>query len=106
VAAHWFEDQTVEKDRKLIGALRESALEYEHLRHMGYTTLFSKGFEEALNQYHMFPDLVKLVIHDKAVECYVNPLCVQGPSNPTGIPDWKIFDFELFINHFQDIVEH
>ena len=26
----------------------------------------------------------------------MDPKCVKGPNNPSGIPAWKIFDFEYF----------
>ncbi len=40
--------------------------------------------------------LTKVVIRNKAGECHADPACVKGLSNPTGIPAWKIFDFEYF----------
>ncbi|CAA7268507.1 unnamed protein product [Cyclocybe aegerita] len=47
----------------------------------------------------MFPDLVKVVIRNKAGECHSDPKCVKGPDNPSGIPAWKIFDFEYFVSY-------
>jgi len=69
---------------------------YKHLRAMGYTTLFASSFEEALEQYQLFPDLVKVVIRQRAGECHNDVNCVKSATNPRGIPAWKIFDFEFF----------
>jgi hypothetical protein len=69
---------------------------YKHLRALGYTTLFANSFEEALELYRMFPSLVSVVVRNMAGECHSNPNCVKSEGNPTGIPAWKIFDFEYF----------
>ncbi|KAF8878771.1 hypothetical protein BD779DRAFT_1613005 [Infundibulicybe gibba] len=100
LAAHWFQEAIVGDFRGGEGIC---------LREMGYTTLFSISFascanhntppDEALHQYRMMPELVKVVIRNKAGECHSNSDCVKGPSNPSGIPAWKIFDFEFFPSH-------
>ena len=69
---------------------------YKHLRALGYTTLFANSFDEALTLYRRFPSLVSVVIRNMAGECHTNPQCVKSEQNPTGIPAWKIFDFEYF----------
>lgn len=63
---------------------------------MGYTTLFANSFEEALELYRLFPSLVSVVVRNMAGECHTNPNCVKSENNPSGIPAWKIFDFEYF----------
>ncbi|KIJ96983.1 hypothetical protein K443DRAFT_681885 [Laccaria amethystina LaAM-08-1] len=97
LAAHWFQQAVVQGFRGGEGIWGISV--YKNLRKLGYTTLFATSFEEALFQYRMFPDLVKVVIRNKAGECHKDPQCVKGPSNPTGIPAWKIFGFEFFPSH-------
>ncbi|KAF8882177.1 hypothetical protein CPB84DRAFT_1791109 [Gymnopilus junonius] len=102
LAAHWFEEATVRGWRGGEGIWGLSV--YKGLRDLGYTTFFANSFEEALQQYRMFPDLVKVVIRNKAGECHSDAKCVKGPRNPSGIPAWKIFDFEFFASyggHFQ-----
>ncbi|KAF8156716.1 hypothetical protein B0H34DRAFT_750525 [Crassisporium funariophilum] len=94
LAAHWFEEAVVRDWRGGEGVWGMSV--YKNLRSLGYTTLFANSFEEALYQYRMFPELVKVVIRNKAGECHQDPKCVKGHTNPTGIPAWKIFDFEFF----------
>jgi hypothetical protein len=69
---------------------------YKHLKAMGYTTMFANSFEEALAIYRLFPSLISVVVRNKAGECHSDPKCVKSESNPTGIPAWKIFDFEYF----------
>ncbi|KAF9530041.1 hypothetical protein CPB83DRAFT_905608 [Crepidotus variabilis] len=96
LAAHWFEEAIVRGWRGGEGVWSLSM--YKHLRAMGYTTLFANSFEEALAQYRMFPDLVQVVVRNRAGECHADSKCVKGPSNPDGIPAWKIFDFEYFPN--------
>ncbi|EDR04570.1 uncharacterized protein LACBIDRAFT_304375 [Laccaria bicolor S238N-H82] len=114
LAAHWFQQAVVEGFKGGNGIWGISV--YKNLRRLGYTTLFATSFgrtryyvfqdhslmslaEEALFQYRMFPDLVKVVIRNMAGECHKDPQCVKSPSNPTGIPAWKIFDFEFFASH-------
>lgn len=41
---------------------------------------------ETLQQYRMFPDLVKIVI---GVDCAGTHECLKTDGNPTGIPRWK-----------------
>ena len=70
---------------------------YKHLKAMGYTTLFATSFPEALSMYRQFPSLVSVVLRNGAGECLSDPTgCVKSEGNPTGIPAWKIFDFEFF----------
>ncbi|CAA7262774.1 unnamed protein product [Cyclocybe aegerita] len=97
LAAHWFEEAIVRGWRGGEGVWAVSV--HKHLRAMGYTTFFANSFDEALKQYRMFPELVKVVIRNKAGECHSDPKCVKGPDNPSGIPAWKIFDFEFFVSH-------
>ncbi|KAF4616490.1 hypothetical protein D9613_008645 [Agrocybe pediades] len=97
LAAHWFEEAVVRGWRGGEGVWAVSV--YKGLRSLGYTTLFANSFKEALEQYRMFPDLVKVVIRNKAGECHADSTCVKGATNPTGIPAWKIFDFEFFASH-------
>ncbi|KAJ3514354.1 hypothetical protein NLJ89_g2429 [Agrocybe chaxingu] len=97
LAAHWFEEAIVRGWRGGEGVWAVSV--HKHLRAMGYTTFFANSFDEALKQYRMFPELVKVVIRNKAGECHSDPKCVKGPDNPSGIPAWKIFDFEYFVTH-------
>lgn len=94
LASHWFEEAIVRGWRGGEGVWGLSM--YKHLRALGYTTLFANSFEEALEQYRMFPELVKIVVRQWAGDCHADPQCVKGPDNPSGIPAWKIFDFEYF----------
>jgi len=41
----------------------------------------------------------QVVIRNQAGLCHGDPQCVKSPSNPTGIPAWKIFDFEFYPSH-------
>ncbi|KAH6908465.1 hypothetical protein BKA70DRAFT_1103557 [Coprinopsis sp. MPI-PUGE-AT-0042] len=94
LAAHWFEEAVVRGWRGGEGVWGLSM--YKHLRALGYTTLFANSFEEALELYRMFPSLVSVVVRNMAGECHSDPNCVKSESNPSGIPAWKIFDFEYF----------
>ncbi|KAF8966123.1 hypothetical protein BDZ97DRAFT_1917812 [Flammula alnicola] len=88
LAAHWFEEAVVRSWRGGEGVWALSV--YKNLRALGYTTLFANSFDEALQQWSFAI---------KAGECHQDPKCVKGPTNPTGIPAWKIFDFEFFASH-------
>jgi hypothetical protein len=55
------------------------------LRHLTHNpTVTSTG--ETLQQYRMFPDLVKVVI---GADCASSLECMKTDENPTGIPRWK-----------------
>ncbi|TEB28048.1 hypothetical protein FA13DRAFT_1633750 [Coprinellus micaceus] len=94
LASHWFEESIVRGYTGGEGIWARSM--YKHLKAMGYTTIFADSFEEALAIYRHFPSLVSVVIRNNAGECHSDPKCVMSEANPTGIPAWKIFDFEYF----------
>lgn len=95
LAAHWFEEAIVREWRGGEGVWGLSV--YKHLKALGYTTLFASSFKEALSLYRLVPSLVSVVIRNKAGECHSDVDCVMSHGkNPSGIPAWKIFDFEYF----------
>lgn len=49
----------------------------------------TNSLDETLDQYRMFPDLVKVVISPNHQLCMDDDKCVKNPNNPTGIPRWK-----------------
>ncbi|KAJ7129165.1 hypothetical protein C8R44DRAFT_699813 [Mycena epipterygia] len=65
------------------------------LNNMGYSVLFASNMERTLQLYHIFHDLVKIVIaHPEQVkQCWANGECVRTSENPSGIPVWKLFSF-------------
>ncbi|KAF7761465.1 hypothetical protein Agabi119p4_9457 [Agaricus bisporus var. burnettii] len=69
---------------------------YRNLHELGYTILLSTDFDQALSQYRMMPDLVKVVIRSNSGHCHNDRHCVKNSENPTGIPSWKIFDFSYW----------
>nr|GAT46478.1 predicted protein [Mycena chlorophos] len=76
----------------------------EALDAMGYTYIFSPhwdGTEHPANVhvtmefYHMFPDLVKVIIAEaeEIEQCWYDRRCILSPENPYGIPAWKMFSW-------------
>ncbi|KAH9477853.1 hypothetical protein JR316_0010085 [Psilocybe cubensis] len=94
LASHWFTWGVFNNWRGGEGVWGVSV--FKSLDTLGYTILFAETFEEAVEQHREFPDLVKVVIRHLAGQCHSNPNCVKSPSNPLGIPAWKIFDLEFF----------
>ncbi|TFK41539.1 hypothetical protein BDQ12DRAFT_678154 [Crucibulum laeve] len=94
LAAHWFEESLIRGFRGGEGIWAMSV--YKNLHRLGYTTLFATSYEEALYIYRSMPDLIKVVIRNQAGLCHLDPQCIKSPSNPTGIPAWKLFEFEYF----------
>lgn len=76
------------------------------MREMGYTFLFSTpqpdwgtlNALELLQQYHQFPDLVKIIIAEgKFISwCFESASCVKYSEFPLGIPAWKFIDFAFW----------
>ncbi|KAF7320158.1 hypothetical protein MKEN_00800300 [Mycena kentingensis (nom. inval.)] len=62
------------------------------LKNMGYTILYATGPRVAIEFYHLFDDLVEMVImHPQQIdECYGMDLCLKTETNPAGIPAWRI----------------
>ncbi|KAJ6477194.1 hypothetical protein C8R47DRAFT_1141030 [Mycena vitilis] len=63
------------------------------LKNMGYTVLFAHNMETLVPHYHIFANLVKMVIvsPEQADECFASTTCARSATNPAGIPVWKIF---------------
>ncbi|KAJ7639365.1 hypothetical protein FB45DRAFT_740721 [Roridomyces roridus] len=63
------------------------------LDNMGYTVLYSPNMERNIQLYHIFHDLVKVVIADTKQTrlCWwEHDSCHRSSDNPSGIPVWKI----------------
>ncbi|KAF7356321.1 hypothetical protein MVEN_00964400 [Mycena venus] len=73
---------------------------FQALRNMGYTVLFAANMEGAVHLYHIFGNLVKIVIAsvDQASKCFRSTTCVRSAANPPGIPAWKIFSQHFWQN--------
>jgi hypothetical protein len=65
---------------------------------MGYSVLFAPNVERAVQLYHIFHDLVRVVImHPEQVkQCWGHDACLRTQDNPAGIPVWKIFAFHFW----------
>lgn len=94
LAAGWFEMAVVKGHSQGEGVWGRSM--YNTLRNLGYTILLATDWEEALYRYRQMPQLIKVVVRNEAGHCHYNSHCVKSKDNPTGIPAWKIFDFEFF----------
>ncbi|KAJ7485670.1 hypothetical protein FB451DRAFT_1083152 [Mycena latifolia] len=68
---------------------------FQALQNMGYTVMFAISLESSVQLYHMFANLVKVIITnpDQAHACFKQTTCVRSAENPAGIPAWKIFSF-------------
>ncbi|KAI5889172.1 uncharacterized protein SCHCODRAFT_02633734 [Schizophyllum commune H4-8] len=72
------------------------------LKEMGYSAIITAGTnEDLIHTYHLFPDLVKVIIAEgwDIDMCNKDPSCVQSESNPLGIPLWKLFAFHFWGGH-------
>ncbi|KAJ7071427.1 hypothetical protein C8F01DRAFT_433759 [Mycena amicta] len=67
---------------------------------MGYTILYSTHIMGAIQLYHIFDSLVKMVLMhpNHVVECYDDKICLKTELNPAGVPAWKIFAFYFWQN--------
>ncbi|KAJ7693592.1 hypothetical protein B0H17DRAFT_1059112 [Mycena rosella] len=65
------------------------------LHNMGYTVLLTFNMHSATQLYHIFANLVKMVIvnPEQADGCLREASCVRSEKNPAGIPAWKLFSF-------------
>ncbi|KAJ7462127.1 hypothetical protein FB451DRAFT_1140209 [Mycena latifolia] len=65
------------------------------LDNMGYSVLYAPNVERAIQLYHLFHALVRIVITHpaQANECWAHTGCARTRDNPAGIPVWKIFSF-------------
>ncbi|PPR01954.1 hypothetical protein CVT24_011103 [Panaeolus cyanescens] len=114
LSAHWIEEGVVRGG--FGGESIWGVSVYNNLRALGYTSFFALEWDEVIAYYRLFPDMVKVcpprftsvatlvnlylhgqvILRDQIGECHLNPQCVKGPDNPSGIPAWKLFDFEYF----------
>jgi hypothetical protein len=65
------------------------------LNNLGYTVLFASDMPAAMQLYHLFANLVKMIIVDppQGTLCFEQEACVRSTNNPAGIPAWKIFSY-------------
>lgn len=66
------------------------------LNNMGFSVFYTPNLERAIQLYHIFNDLVKVVITDVGqshVCWWTHPSCRRKPDNPSGIPVWKMLTF-------------
>ncbi|KAJ7771080.1 hypothetical protein DFH07DRAFT_241000 [Mycena maculata] len=68
------------------------------LSNLGYSVLFAPTMDRAVQLYHIFHELVRVVIAhpEQATECWWNGSCRRTKDNPSGIPAWKIFSFSFW----------
>ncbi|KAJ7485671.1 hypothetical protein FB451DRAFT_62866 [Mycena latifolia] len=68
---------------------------FRALKNMGYTVLFTLDMDSSFQLYHIFANLVKMVIAnpEDATRCFNQTTCIRSAENPAGIPAWKIFSF-------------
>ncbi|KAF8306935.1 hypothetical protein DL93DRAFT_2088306 [Clavulina sp. PMI_390] len=66
------------------------------LKNLGYTYLFAKELDRALQFYQLFPDLVVAILmeQDNVIACFNDKVgCVKSKENLDGLPIWKLFSF-------------
>jgi hypothetical protein len=65
---------------------------------MGYTVVFAPGNDELVRTYRLFPDLVKVILLESPAifSCFENGNCLKSPSNPRGVPIWKMLAFHFW----------
>ncbi|KAJ7432305.1 hypothetical protein B0H11DRAFT_1940785 [Mycena galericulata] len=71
------------------------------LSNMGYSVLFAPNLDRAVQLYHIFHVLVKMVIMDagQTDACWFgHDGCRRTNDNPAGIPVWKIFTFFFWMD--------
>ncbi|KAF9017855.1 hypothetical protein BDZ89DRAFT_1021850 [Hymenopellis radicata] len=71
---------------------------FRALKNMGYTVLFALDMIAATQFYHIFDNLVKMIItgDDQSFQCLREPTCAISEENPTGIPAWKMFSLSYW----------
>ncbi|KAJ7740045.1 hypothetical protein DFH07DRAFT_751970 [Mycena maculata] len=62
---------------------------------LGYTYLYTQNNERTLQLYHIFRGLIKAIFieEQETNACFNDPKCVMSSRNPSGIPVWKMFNF-------------
>ncbi|KAF7360323.1 Glycosyltransferase family 18 protein [Mycena venus] len=65
------------------------------LKTLGYTYIYTPNNERTLQLYHVFRGLITAIfIEEREIfACFHDPKCILSPSNPSGIPLWKLFAF-------------
>ncbi|KAJ7639424.1 hypothetical protein FB45DRAFT_977204 [Roridomyces roridus] len=67
------------------------------LNNMGYSVLFSSSTDRTVQLYHIFQDLVKLIIVEAEESIYMwEHDIVKTAENPSGVPGWLIFSFAFW----------
>lgn len=69
------------------------------LQEMGYSPLVTSGdYSDLVRTYRLFPDFIKVVIAEAydVDKCYNDPACVKSPTNPLGVPIWKLLSFHFW----------
>jgi hypothetical protein len=63
--------------------------QYQVLKNMGYSVLFVLNMESAVHLYHIFGNLVEIIIATPD-HCFRSMIRARSAENPAGIPVWKI----------------
>ncbi|KAF8211115.1 hypothetical protein K438DRAFT_1569743 [Mycena galopus ATCC 62051] len=65
------------------------------LNNMGYSVLYARNIETAIQLYHQYANLITMVIanHEQIQWCFRTEVCGRTAANPAGIPLWKLFAF-------------
>ncbi|KAJ7797288.1 hypothetical protein B0H14DRAFT_3093176 [Mycena olivaceomarginata] len=68
------------------------------LHNMGYSVLYARSIDTALHLYHIYANLVQMVITnaEDLEECLREASCARTAANPAGIPLWKLFAFHFW----------
>ncbi|KAJ7249496.1 hypothetical protein B0H12DRAFT_1019592 [Mycena haematopus] len=68
------------------------------LNNMGYSVLYARSMESAIQLYHLYSNLIAMVIIETSqLEwCFQEELCMRTAANPAGIPLWKFFSFHFW----------
>ncbi|KAJ7129176.1 hypothetical protein C8R44DRAFT_907351 [Mycena epipterygia] len=67
------------------------------LKNMGYSVLITGDIERTIQMYHIFHHFVVMVVSEpeKTTAFWAHDL-VRSPTNPGGIPVWKLFEFQFW----------
>ncbi|KAJ7094392.1 hypothetical protein C8R44DRAFT_590286, partial [Mycena epipterygia] len=75
------------------------------LDNMGYSYLYSQSMEHTIHLYQMFPDLVRAVFSEgeDSKSCFDDTGCTMSHYNPSGIPAWKIFSVNFWVESYNPL---
>nr|GAT43642.1 predicted protein [Mycena chlorophos] len=93
------------KDKYIGGEMIWAMSTIRALENMGHTVLYAVDVPAAVQLYHLFDPLVKILIMngEQIQECCGIDYCLKSEHNPAGIPIWKMFAFSFWVNPATDL---